>query len=152
MGCRALLAAVAAAAVCGFQAAGASALEAGAAGADITPPARTAATDAVFMPLCGTSEAQVEELWPGPRPFAFEKPYRDVYGLGKYAPGDPYCDADKTGRYEAPYIAGGSGQNHWPQSVDTGNGVGARAIVLAAGQQRAAIVAVDSIGLFDVTM
>jgi hypothetical protein len=135
----------------GVSATSASALEAGAAGADITPPVRSAATDAVFMPVCGTSEAQIEELWPGPRPYAFEKPYRDTYGLGKYAPGDPFCESDKSGRYEAPYIAGGSGQNHWPASVDPGNGPGARAIVLAAGGLRVAIVSVDSIGIFNVT-
>jgi hypothetical protein len=129
----------------------ASALEAGAAAADITPPVRTAETDAAFMPVCGTTEAQVETLWPGPRPFAFEKPYRDVYGLGKYAPGDPYCESDGSGRYEAPYIAGGSGQNHWPQAVDAGNGPGARAIVLSTKEGRVAIVSVDSIGLFNVT-
>src|SRR5947209_20396872 len=138
MGCRALLAAAAVAATCGLQAASASAFEAGAAGADITPPARTAATDAAFMPVCGASEAQIEELWPGPRPFAFEKPYRDFYGLGKYAPGDPFCESDGTGRFEAPYIAGGSGQNHWPEHVDAGNGPGARAVVIAAGKSRVA--------------
>jgi hypothetical protein len=146
-----LLAAVSASIVCGITATSASALEAGAAGADITPPARTAATDTAFMPVCGTSEAQIEELWPGPRPFAFEKPYRDLYALGKYAPGDPFCESDTTGRYEAPYIAGGSGQNHWPRSVDAGNSPAARAIVIAAGTQRVAIVSVDSIGIFNVT-
>ena len=66
------------------------------------------------MPACGTTAAQVAELWPGPREFAFEKPYIDKYKLGRYAPGDPYCDADGTDRYEAPYLAGGSGQNRWP--------------------------------------
>ena len=147
-----LLAAAVAGAICGIWASTASALEAGAAGADVTPPVRTAATDAAFVPACGTSVAQVEELWPGPRPFAFEKPYRDQYNLGKYAPGDPYCDADKSGRYEAPYIAGGSGQNHWPETVEAGNGPAVRAIVLAAGTNRVAVVAVDSIGLFDVTI
>jgi len=151
MRCRALLAGAAAAIVCGASAASASALEAGAASGDITPPVRSAETDAAFIPACGTSDAQIEELWPGPRPFAFEKPYRDIYGLGKYAPGDPYCDADGTGRYEAPYIAGGSGQNHWPKTVEAGNGPAARAIVLATSKTRAAIVSVDSIGIFDVT-
>jgi hypothetical protein len=129
----------------------ASALQAGAATADITPPPYTTASDSAFVPACGTSAAQVAELWPGPREFAFEKPYVDVHGLGKYAPGDPYCDADQTGRYEAPYIAGGDGQNHWPTSVDPGNGPQARAIVLAGSNERAAIVSVDSIGIFNVT-
>jgi hypothetical protein len=140
----------AAIAACAF-AGSASAFQAGAAKADITPPPYTTASDATFVPSCGTSAAQVAELWPGPREFAFEKPYIDAHGLGKYAPGDPYCDADHTNRYEAPYIAGGDGQNHWPTSVDPGNGPQAQAVVLAAGNERAAIVSVDSIGIFNVT-
>ena len=130
----------------------ASGFLAGAASVDVTPPPYTQASDAAFVPACGTSAAQVSQLWPGPRPFAFEKPYIDQYGLGRYAPGDPYCDADHTGRYEAPYIAGGSGQNHWPTAVESGNGPGAQAIVLRVDGQRVALVSVDSIGLFNVTM
>jgi hypothetical protein len=147
-------------AVCGILAtaallaAGASAagaFSAGATSVDITPPARTTASDAAFVPTCGTTAAQVAELWPGPRPFAFEEPYIDAYGLGRYAPGDPYCDANHSGRYEAPYIAGGSGQNHWPVSAEAGNGPAAEAVVMRVGTQRVALVAVDSIGLFNVT-
>jgi hypothetical protein len=148
---RALGAIFAAALAAGALAASASAFQAGAAKADITPPAYTTASDSVFVPMCGASAAQVAELWPGPREFAFEKPYVDVHGLGKYAPGDPYCDADHTNRYEAPYIAGGDGENHWPMSVEAGNGPQARAIVLANSGGRAAIVSVDSIGIFNVT-
>ena len=136
----------------GLCAPAAEAFEAGAAGVDITPPAHTTASDAAFVPACGTSPEQVAELWPGPRQFAFEKPYRDTYGLGRYAPGDPYCEADGSGRYEAPYIAGGSGQNRWPTAVDAGNGPSAEAVVLSAGASRVAIVSVDSIGLFDSTI
>jgi hypothetical protein len=124
----------------------------GAASSDITPPPHTSASDAAFVPACGTTPAQVAELWPGPRKFAFEKPYRDELEKERWAPGDPYCDADHTGRYEAPYIAGGSGQNHWPTSVDPKNGPAAQAVVLAVGSQRVALVSVDSIGLFNVTM
>jgi hypothetical protein len=102
--------------------------------------------------MCGATPAQVPQLWPGRRDFAFEKPYLDIYGLGRYAPGDPYCDADHTGRYEAPYIAGGSGQNHWPTAVEPGNGPAASAVVFAVGTQRVALVSLDSIGLFNVTM
>jgi hypothetical protein len=104
------------------------------------------------VPAWGTSTAQLAQLWPGPRQFAFEKPYVDVYGVGRYAPGDPYCDADHSGRYEAPYIAGGSGQNHWPTAVDPGNDPCARAVVLGVGTHRVAVLEVDSIGLFNVTM
>ncbi|MDQ1465434.1 MAG: hypothetical protein QOC73_2375 [Actinomycetota bacterium] len=148
----ALLAVVALLLCAGLAPANAAAFSAGAARADITPPPYTTASDAAFVPVCGASAAQVAELWPGPRPFAFEKPYRDIHGLGRYAPGDPYCDADHTGRYEAPYIAGGSGQNHWPTAVEPGNGPAARAVVFAVGGKRVAIVTVDSIGLFNVTM
>jgi hypothetical protein len=130
----------------------ASGFQAGAAKVDITPPPHTEASDAAFVPVCGTSPAQVAQLWPGPRPFAFEKPYVDAYGLGRYAPGDPYCDADHTARYEAPYLAGGSGQNRWPTVVEGGNGPAAQAIVVQVGAQRVALVSVDSIGLFNVTM
>ncbi|HWW44109.1 MAG TPA: hypothetical protein VN180_03485, partial [Acidimicrobiia bacterium] len=130
----------------------ASSFQAGAASVDIAPPPFTEASDAAFVPACGTSASQVAQLWPGPRRFAFEKPYVDAYGVGRYAPGDPYCDADHTGRYEAPYIAGGSGQNHWPTTVEPGNAPAARALVLGAGTRRVAVVAVDSIGLFNVTI
>ncbi|HWX73660.1 MAG TPA: hypothetical protein VNZ05_00040 [Solirubrobacteraceae bacterium] len=133
-------------------AAGAAPLKVGAASVDVTPPAYTSASDAAFVPACGTTPAQVAELWPGPRPFAFEKPYRDNFKLGRFALGDPYCDANHSGRYEAPYIAGGSGQNHWPSSVDPGNGPAAQAIVFALGARRVALVSVDSIGMFNVTM
>src|SRR2546422_3720391 len=149
---RTLLATVCAAAVSVCCTPAASAFQAGAAKADITPPAYTTESDAAFVPVCGASPAQVAQLWPGPRPFQFEKPYIDTYGLGRYAPGDPYCDADHTGRYEAPYIAGGSGQNHWPTAVETGNRPQAQAVVLAGSNERVAIVSVDSIGLFNVTI
>ena len=147
----------------------------GASQADITPPALATpagqAFDAAeFVPSCGLSESQVNQLWPGKRLFAFEKPYVDVAGAGEYVPGDPYCDADHTGRYEAPYIAGGSGENHWPlTSADTDAGmntpattptsaalsddpISAQAVVFQAGGKRVAMVTVNSIGLFDSTM
>jgi hypothetical protein len=144
--------------------------EAGAAQVDITPPLRTAATDtSEFVPACGTSAAQVAQLWTGPRTFAFEKPYIDLFGKGEYVPGDPYCDVDHTHRYEAPYIAGGAGQNRWPASSDdpadgalpdnvstkqptTADPLMAQAVVFRKGGTRVAVVTVDSIGLFDSTM
>jgi hypothetical protein len=91
----------------------------GASQVDITPPASDTTLgeqldDSDFVPYCGTSPSQVAQLWPGKRLFAFEDPYVDLKGAGRYVPGDPYCDADATHRYEAPYIAGGSGQNRWP--------------------------------------
>ena len=149
--------------------------EVGAAQTDITPPAlATPAGQALdsseFVPFCGASEVQIAQLWPGRRLFAFEKPYVDLSGAGEYVPGDPYCDPDGTHRYEAPYIAGGSGENHWPlTSADTEPGmntrgtmppssaltddpISAQAVVFRSGGKTAAMVTVNSIGLFDSTM
>ena len=145
----------------------------GAADADITPPALDnplgQSIDAsLFVPFCGASESQIQQIWNGPRPFAFEEPYVDVSCAGRYLPGDPYCDAAHAGRYQAPYIAGGSGVNHWPvtsadpstnsptttmkDSALTADPIGAHAVVFEAGGHRDAMVTVDSIGLFDTTM
>jgi hypothetical protein len=123
----------------------------GAASVDVTPPPYTVASDAAFTPMCGTTPQQVAQLWPGKRLFAFEKPYIDVLGSSRWAPGDPFCDADHTARYEAPYVAGGSGANRWPTAADPGNPVSAQAVVFGLGTRRVAVVSVDSIGLFNVT-
>jgi hypothetical protein len=149
--------------------------EVGAAETDITPPALATSLgqsldESEFTPLCGGSETQINQFWSGRRLFAFEKPYIDLFGAGQYVPGDPFCDADATHRYEAPYIAGGSGSNHWAlTSADTNVGfnspattpanptlkddpVSAQAVVFSDGGRRAAMVTVNSIGLFDTTM
>jgi hypothetical protein len=151
----------------------------GAADADITPPALDTALGqkldtAAFAPVCGASEAQIARLWSGPRLFAFTDPYVDLFGTGQYVPGDPYCDADGAHRYQAPYVAGGSGANRWPRySADAATAspttslppslaqsgeaaaddpIGAHAVVFAEGSKRVAMVTVDSIGIFDTTM
>ena len=124
----------------------------GAASADITPPAWTPASDAAFIPACGPSTSAIQQLWPGQRRYQFEEPYVDQAGTGRYAPGDPYCDANANHRYEAPYIAGGSGQNHWPTSSDSANPIRSEAVVFALGDKRIALVVVDSIGLFNTGM
>ncbi len=147
----------------------------GAADADVTPPALNtpegqALDTAEFVPACGTSEAQITQLWPGKRLFAFTDPYRDLFGTGQYVPGDPYCDADGSGRFEAPYIAGGSGSNRWPKTsadpatnggLDLSNPVtgqrasadpiGVHAVVFDVNGTRVAMVSIDSIGAFDST-
>ncbi|HEV7679583.1 MAG TPA: hypothetical protein VGQ42_13540 [Candidatus Dormibacteraeota bacterium] len=125
--------------------------EVGAASVDITPPPYTADSDAAFVPSCGTTPQQVAQLYPGKRLFAFEEPYVDLAGSGRWAPGDPYCDANADGRYDAPYVAGGSGGNRWPTAADPGNPLTAQAVVFVRGTQRVAMVSVDSIGLFNVT-
>lgn len=133
---------------------GPAGLEVGAATVDITPPPYSVASNAAFVPACGSSPAQVAELWPGKRLFAFEEPYIPAIDpqLGQYVLGDPYCDANHAGHYEAPYIAGPPGQDHWPTSVQPGNPVQAVATVYQLGRTRIATVVVDSIGLFNVTM
>jgi hypothetical protein len=149
--------------------------EVGAADADVTPPALDtsegeALDAAAFVPACGTSEAQIAQLWPGKRLFAFTEPYRDLFGTGQYVPGDPYCDADGSGRYEAPYLAGGSGADRWPEtSADPATNGGldltdpvthqrasadpieVHAVVFDVGGTHVAMVSVDSIGVFDDT-
>src|SRR5439155_22835715 len=82
----------------------------------------------------------------------FTEPSVDRAGTGRYAPGDPYCDANHDGRFEAPYIAGGSGQNHWPTSTDSANPIRAQVLEFALGHTRIAMVVVDSIGLFNTGM
>ncbi|MGH9019287.1 MAG: hypothetical protein ACRDY1_16170, partial [Acidimicrobiales bacterium] len=143
---------------------------------DATPPALDtpegqALDVAEFVPACGTSEAHVGELWPGKRYFAFTDPYVDLFGVGQYVPGDPYCDADHAGRYQAPYIGGGSRANRWPEtSADpatdggldlknpvtgataTPDPIDVHAVVFDSNGTRAAMVSVDSIGIFDDTM
>src|SRR2546426_501238 len=117
---------------------------AGAATADITPPPWTAESDAAFVPACGPDPATISQAWPGDRPFAFEEPYIDQSGSHRYAPGDLYCDANHNGRYDAPYIAGGSGQNHWPTTADA-NPIRAQVLVFGLGTTKIALVVVDSI-------
>jgi hypothetical protein len=143
------------------SAAAAPRFQAGAVSVDITPPERegakvskatTEALDEAFVPACGATPALVATAYPGPRPFAFEKPYMDTKKAGRFVTGDSFCESDGSKRYEAPYIAGGSGVNHWPMTVDPGNGPSAQAVVLSVNGQRVAIVSVDSIGMFNVTM
>jgi hypothetical protein len=145
----------------------------GAADADITPPAldtplgqRLDTTE--FVPGCAPSATQLRQLWPGRRSFAFEDPYIDVSHVGAYVPGDPYCDPTAAHRYQAPYIAGGSGANHWPiTSADdstntpttrmhnpnaTDDPIQAHAVVFVIGHRHVAMVTVDSIGIFNATM
>lgn len=131
-----------------------AALEAGAATVDITPPRYSVASNAAFVPACGPTPAAVAELWPGKRDFAFEEPYIPAIdpSSGKYVPGDPYCDANHAGHYQAPYVAGPPGQDHWPLRVQRSNPLQAVATVFALGPSRVATVSVDSIGLFNVTM
>lgn len=130
----------------------AAVLHTGAAVESVTPPPWTPASDQAFVPACGSSVAQVEKLWPGKRLYAFEEPYIDLYGLGRYAPGDPFCDATHSGRYQGLWLAGGSSGDRSPTSVQAGNPLQAEAVVFSLAGQSDAMVVVDSIGLFNVTI
>src|SRR5207237_5984141 len=113
---------------------------------------RPAATEAGCLPFCGPEPAASESLWTAARPFAFTEPYEDLSGSGQYQPGDPYCDANHNGRFDAPYIAGGSGANHWPTSTDAANPIRSQVLLFSRGTQKVALVVVDSIGLFNTGM
>lgn len=150
--------------------------EAGAASADVTPPALDTALGAkldaeAFVPACGSSEAEIAKLWPGKRLFAFTDPYIDLFHAGQYVPGDPYCDADHAGRYQAPYIGGGSQSNRWPttsadpatnggldltnpvtKTVASADPIDVQAVVFDVRGTHVALVTIDSIGVFDTTM
>src|SRR5579871_3061055 len=85
-------------------------LRAGAAVADITPPAAGEVPPPPAFASCSPS-------YDGPRRFAFEEPYIDQQGLGHFEPGDPYCDANGNGHYDGIYLGGGSGQDRVPTSI-----------------------------------
>ncbi|MHB8605513.1 MAG: hypothetical protein ACYDCK_09685 [Thermoplasmatota archaeon] len=134
---------------------------AGAASVDITPPPVSDASDAAFVPQCGATLDAMRALWPGARDYAFEEPYVDAQGFGRFVVGDPFCDANANGRYDAPWVAGGSGADKWPAATDAANPVSAQAIVVGARASEAsardsgekiAMVVVDSIGIMKPTI
>src|SRR5438067_12482035 len=58
----------------------------GSARVDTTPPPLSSGAD-------GSAFATCPPGLDGPRPFAFEEPYGDVNGNGRFDYGEPYCDA-----------------------------------------------------------
>ncbi|MBV8305740.1 MAG: hypothetical protein JOZ04_16140, partial [Acidimicrobiia bacterium] len=50
--------------------------------------------------------APLEQVYNGPRPFAFEEPYIDLQGAGHYVLGDPFIDCDHSGRWDGNFIGG----------------------------------------------
>jgi hypothetical protein len=115
----------------------------GAARADITPPR---ATDTAATP---TAFAGCPPGMDGPRQWAFEEPYVDADGSGDFnypngAP-EPYCDANRNGRWDGIYISGGvdhpAGTIHDP--------IDARAIAISDGDRTVVIVSVVAQGLFE---
>src|SRR6476469_3785911 len=58
---------------------------------DVTPPVGTAPAPSAF--------AGCAPVYTGPRAFAFDEPYTDVHGNGRYGsgpPAEPYCDANNN--------------------------------------------------------
>ena len=137
-------------------------LRAGAASADITPPAYDAASapdTATCVPVDGSGPFN------GHRAFALEEPYADLNGNGVYdppdptngAPGEPFFDCPTPtatggirppdGRWDGIYLGGGdccdrlaSGKVWDPLEAD--------ALVLDNAGKRIAIVTVDNEGVF----
>jgi len=117
----------------------------GAAVADITPPLLGVDTPASFA-MCDLT------MYTGARAYAFQEPYVDMAGTGAFAPGDPYCDANKNGFYDGMYLGGGAGTGRVPNKVL--DPLSARAVVFgtADGQRTVAMVVVDSLGILDPTI
>jgi hypothetical protein len=113
----------------------------GAASIDITPPLLGAASPPSAFASCD------EKAFNGKRTFAFEEPYTDTMGKGLFEDGDAYCDANKNGRYDGIFLAGGAGMNRQPTKVL--DPISASAVVFESADksQQVAIAIVDSIGL-----
>jgi hypothetical protein len=117
----------------------------GAAVVDITPPALGAA----MVPEMASCDLT---MYSGSRAFAFEEPYTDVSGTGKFSVGDPFCDANHNGFRDGIYLGGGAGMGRIPTRV--ADPLDARAVVFgtADGARNVAIVVVDSLGILDPTV
>lgn len=125
----------------GVPSAGATAgWRAGAAKVDITPPRFDPRVDAAAFP------AACRLAFDGPRPFAFEEPYKDVDRSGSFEYGrDTFCDANHNGRWDGIYLSGGT--DHLARRVH--DPIDARAVAFSDGRKTAVIVSVTSLGLFE---
>jgi hypothetical protein len=118
----------------------------GAARVDVTPPSRASGAD-------GDTFAACPSFMKGPRPFAFEEPYRDLNGNGYFdyqdpATGtiqEPYCDADQNGRYDGIYVSSGTNQ----LAAVVHDPIDARAVAFSDGTTTIVVVSVVSQGIFN---
>jgi hypothetical protein len=83
----------------------------------------------------------------GERAFAFDEPYADLNGNGRFdygPPPEPYCDANHNGRYDGIYSSGGVDAlaTHVHDPID------ARAIAVGDGSKTYVYVSVVAQGLF----
>ena len=111
----------------------------GAATVDVTPPPFSPGADAAAFPACDRS------VFDGPRPFAFEEPYRDTNGDGEFEYGEPFCDANANGRYDGLYLSGAVA--HLARQVH--DPIDARAIAISDGHRTVVVASVVSQGLFE---
>jgi hypothetical protein len=115
------------------------AFQAGAAKVDITPPPFDARADAAAFPTCPAA------LFGGSRLFAFEEPYRDLSGDGRFQYPEPYCDANHNGRRDGIYLSGGV--DHLAKRVH--DPIDARAVALSDGVRTAVVVSVVAQGIHE---
>ena len=117
----------------------------GAAVTSITPPPfGTLANDPADC-IAGTP---LEQVYNGPRLFAFEDPYIDENGDGHYDLGDPYIDCAHAGRWVGNFLGGGGNTPRYYNHV--ADPVTARAMVVGNGRTTTAVEVVDNEGLFNV--
>lgn len=118
--------------------ASAAGFRAGAGRADITPPLASAPAPDAFSSCPAPA-------FDGPRAFAFDEPYIDTSGDGRFNYPEPYCDANANGRYDGIYSSGGI------DSLVTGvhDPIDARAIAIGDGSKTIVYVSVVAQGLFE---
>ncbi|MEA2435513.1 MAG: hypothetical protein QOF65_69 [Thermoleophilaceae bacterium] len=80
----------------------------------------------------------------GPRVFAFEEPYIDTSGDGRFNYPEQYCDANNNGRYDGIYSSGGVDS----LATRVHDPIDARAIAIGDGSKTIVYVSVVAQGLF----
>ena len=127
----------------------ASSFQVGAAKVDVTPPS----TPAAIAAADGSAFALCPPGLDGPRPFAFEEPYTDLNGNGRFdygdpatgAPQEPYCDANHNGRYDGIFVS--SGVNQLAAVVH--DPIDVRAVAFSDGARTVVLASVVSQGIFN---
>ncbi|MDQ6914543.1 MAG: hypothetical protein M3155_01875 [Actinomycetota bacterium] len=134
---------------CAPAAASAAGFQVGAATVNVTPPH----TPEEIAKADGNAFALCPPGLDGPRPFAFEEPYKDVNGNGRFDYGDPaagtppepYCDANHNGRYDGIWLSSGTNQ----MAALVHDDIDARAVAFDDGTKTVVVASVVSQGLFN---
>jgi hypothetical protein len=127
----------------------AATFQVGAAKVDVTPPD----TPAAIAVADGNAFALCPPGLDGPRPFAFEEPYKDLNGNGRFdygdpatgSPQEPYCDANHNGRYDGIFVS--SGVNQLAAAVH--DPIDVRAVAFSDGTGTVVLASVVSQGIFN---